>query len=85
MHRLIEILWHQHGFTALLVTLDASEAVALADRVLLTEDHRISLDQRIALPGRALVPALLLRIMRPRSCRACRGSRPCGSGTGARL
>jgi sulfonate transport system ATP-binding protein len=50
MHRLIEGLWQRHGFTALLVTHDVSEAVALADRVLLIEDGRIALDRRIDLP-----------------------------------
>ena len=50
MHRLIESLWQRHGFTALLVTHDVAEAVALADRVLLIEDQRVTLDQRIALP-----------------------------------
>jgi sulfonate transport system ATP-binding protein len=50
MQRLIEALWRQHGFTALLVTHDVGEAVALADRVLLVEDGRIAHDERIALP-----------------------------------
>jgi len=49
MHRLIEDLWHSHGFTALLVTHDVQEAVALADRVILIEDGRIALDERITL------------------------------------
>ena len=49
MHRLIEGLWQQHRFTALLVTHDVQEAVALADRVILIEDGRIALDQRIDL------------------------------------
>jgi sulfonate transport system ATP-binding protein len=47
MHRLIESLWQRHGFTALLVTHDVTEAVALADRVVLIEDHRIALDERV--------------------------------------
>ncbi|MFT3815082.1 MAG: ATP-binding cassette domain-containing protein [Acidovorax sp.] len=50
MHRLIEGLWQRHGFTALLVTHDVQEAVALADRVVLIEDGRIALDERVALP-----------------------------------
>ena len=50
MHRLIEGLWRQSGFTALLVTHDVQEAVALADRVVLIEDGQIALDQRIDLP-----------------------------------
>ena len=47
MHRLIEQLWTKHGFTALLVTHDVQEAVALADRVVLIEEGRIALDERI--------------------------------------
>ena len=50
MQQLIEGLWKDHGFTALLVTHDVSEAIALADRVLLIEDHRIALDEHIPLP-----------------------------------
>ncbi|TCS36655.1 sulfonate transport system ATP-binding protein [Paucimonas lemoignei] len=50
MQQLIENLWQQRGFTALLVTHDVQEAIALADRVLLIEDGRITLDERIALP-----------------------------------
>jgi sulfonate transport system ATP-binding protein len=49
MQRLIERLWQQQGFTALLVTHDVGEAVALADRVLLIEDGRIALDERVPL------------------------------------
>ena len=50
MHELIEALWKSNGFTALLVTHDVQEAVALADRVILIEDGAIALDERIALP-----------------------------------
>jgi sulfonate transport system ATP-binding protein len=49
MHQLIEGLWQRDGFTALLVTHDVQEAVALADRVILIEDGRIALDERIPL------------------------------------
>ncbi len=43
MQGLIETLWQQHGFTVLLVTHDVSEAIALADRVILIEEGRIGL------------------------------------------
>ncbi|WP_414640256.1 ATP-binding cassette domain-containing protein [Bordetella sp.] len=49
MQDLIERLWRQHGFTAVLVTHDVSEAVALADRVLLIENGRVTLDRRVDL------------------------------------
>ena len=49
MHQLIERLWLAQGFTALLVTHDVAEAVALADRVLLIEDGSIALDLRVPL------------------------------------
>ena len=44
MQRLLERVWHDQGFTAILVTHDVSEAVALADRVLVIEDGRIAHD-----------------------------------------
>jgi sulfonate transport system ATP-binding protein len=49
MHALIERLWLEHRFTALLVTHDVHEAVALGDRILLIEDGRIALDQPVPL------------------------------------
>ena len=68
MHRLIEDLWQASGFTALLVTHDVQEAVALADRVILIEDGRIALDEIINLPrprsqGDAAFAALEKRIL----------------------
>ena len=50
MQQVIERLWRSRGFTALLVTHDVQEAVALADRVVLIEDGEISMDCRIDLP-----------------------------------
>ena len=49
MQQLIESLWLEQGFTAILVTHDVQEAVALADRVLLIEDGAIALDLDIRL------------------------------------
>jgi sulfonate transport system ATP-binding protein len=68
MQRLIESLWREHGFTALLVTHDVAEAIALADRVLLIEYGRIALDERIRLPrprsrGHAEFAALEERVL----------------------
>ncbi len=50
MQQLIEALWQERGFSAVLVTHDVQEAIALADRVILIEDGRITLDERVALP-----------------------------------
>ncbi|MDY7549031.1 ATP-binding cassette domain-containing protein [Glaciimonas sp. CA11.2] len=50
MQQLIESLWQTSGFTAVLVTHDVQEAIALADRVLLIEEGEITLDERIDLP-----------------------------------
>jgi sulfonate transport system ATP-binding protein len=50
MQALIERVWQEKRFTALLVTHDVFEAVALADRVLLMEGGRITLETRIDLP-----------------------------------
>lgn len=50
MHELIERLWHEHRFTALLVTHDVHEAVALAQRIVLIEHGRVALDRAVELP-----------------------------------
>jgi sulfonate transport system ATP-binding protein len=50
MQGLVERLWQEQGFTALLITHDVAEAVALADRVVLIEHGEIGLDLRIDLP-----------------------------------
>ncbi|MBB5609227.1 MULTISPECIES: ATP-binding cassette domain-containing protein [unclassified Janthinobacterium] len=76
MQQLIESLWLARGFTAVLVTHDVAEAVALADRVLLIEDGQITLDQEIDLPRprqrgsaafAALEQTILARVLQPRS------------------
>lgn len=50
MQSLIERLWQQHGFTVLLVTHDVSEAVTVADRVILIEQGEVGLDLQVDLP-----------------------------------
>jgi len=50
MQRLIERLWQLHGFTAMLITHDVEEALALADRVLLIENGRITLNEPVPFP-----------------------------------
>ncbi len=52
MQQLIENLWKDHQFTAVLVTHDVAEAVALADRVILIDQHAVAfeMDVRLARP-----------------------------------
>lgn len=50
MQELIERLWTEQGFTGILVTHDVGEAVRLADRVILMDDKKITLDIKITLP-----------------------------------
>lgn len=49
MQQLLERVWHDQGFTAILVTHDVTEAVALADRVLIIEEGRIAHDLDVAI------------------------------------
>jgi sulfonate transport system ATP-binding protein len=48
--RLVETLWSQRGFTAVLVTHDVEEAVLLGDHVLVINDGRIVFRQTVDLP-----------------------------------
>lgn len=50
MQQLLENLWQEKQFTALLITHDVEEAVVLADRVVLIEDGQIAMDVPISLP-----------------------------------
>ncbi len=61
MQQLLERLWQEQGFTAILVTHDVVEAVTLSDRVLVLREGAIALDRRIDLPRprRRVTPALM--------------------------
>src|SRR6187455_656570 len=50
MQRLLERVWFDQRYTALLVTHDVAEAVTLADRVLVIEDGRIAQDFNVDIP-----------------------------------
>jgi sulfonate transport system ATP-binding protein len=50
MQRLIERVWLEQKFTAILVTHDVTEALMLADRIVLIENGTIALDTAIDLP-----------------------------------
>ena len=68
MQKLLERVWLDQRFTALLVTHDVAEAVMLADRVIMIEDGAVALDIAIDLPrprqrGSASVAALEGRIL----------------------
>jgi sulfonate transport system ATP-binding protein len=50
MQSLVEEVWRDNGFTAILVTHDVGEAVALADRILLLDHGTVELDLAIDAP-----------------------------------
>src|ERR1700753_3580992 len=50
MQALIEQVWEDKGFTAIVVTHDVTEAVALADRILLLDSGRVAMDVTVDLP-----------------------------------
>ena len=50
MQGLVERVWQEHQFTAVLVTHDVEEAVALADRVIVLSAGQVALDLQIDLP-----------------------------------
>ena len=50
MHRLLTRIWVEHGFTAVLITHDVGEAVALADRVVVLREGRVALDLPVDIP-----------------------------------
>jgi sulfonate transport system ATP-binding protein len=68
MQRLIEQVWTREGFTAVLVTHDVGEAVALADQVVILEEGRITETHRIDQPrprihGETLLMEIEARIL----------------------
>jgi sulfonate transport system ATP-binding protein len=68
MQSLLESVWREEGFTAVLVTHDVTEAVMLGDRVVLIEDGivKLEIDVPIARPrrrGSPQVAALEQRIL----------------------
>jgi sulfonate transport system ATP-binding protein len=74
MQALLERIWLGQGFSAVLVTHDVDEAVALADRVLVVEDGQVALELPVPLPrprprhgpqATALTDRLLARLLGP--------------------
>lgn len=69
MQALVERVWQEQGFTAVLVTHDVTEAIVLGDRVVLIEDGIIKLELEIDLPrprrrGTPEVAALEEKVLR---------------------
>lgn len=67
--RIVEDIWRQEGFTAVLATHDAAEAAALADRILVLDEGGVVFDERVALErprarGSAAFAALEARVLR---------------------
>ena len=57
MQGLVDRVWREQGFTALFVTHDVGEAVALADRVIVLDQGKIALDVDVSGSRRSSGPA----------------------------
>ncbi len=69
MQGLVEQVWREQGFTAVLVTHDVTEAIILGDRVVLIEDGIVKLELEVDLPrprrrGAPEVAALEEKVLR---------------------
>lgn len=69
MQALVEQVWREQGFTAVLVTHDVTEAIVLGDRVVLIEDGIVKLELAVDLPrprhrGSPEVAALENKVLR---------------------
>ncbi|SIR23558.1 sulfonate transport system ATP-binding protein [Rhizobium sp. RU20A] len=66
MHKLLEGIWRQRGFTTVLITHDVAEAVALADRVIVLKEGAIALDIPVDLerPRRELADPRAVELQR---------------------
>lgn len=69
MPNLIEQIWQEQKFTALLVTHDVEEAIVLADRIIVIEQGQIDLDLPIYLPRPRSVGSLELAELKSRVLR----------------
>src|SRR5260370_11302446 len=80
MQSLLESMWQEEGFTAVLVTHDVTEAVMLGDRVVLIEDGGVTLevDVPIARPRRRGSPQAAALEERIRGHLFADGARPAG-------
>ncbi|MBW4502549.1 MAG: ATP-binding cassette domain-containing protein [Scytonema hyalinum WJT4-NPBG1] len=68
MQRLIEEIWQQQQFTAVLITHDVEEAVTLADRIVLIEGGQVTMNLPVPLPrprqrSHAIFAALVEKIL----------------------
>ncbi|MCL6445693.1 MAG: ATP-binding cassette domain-containing protein, partial [Alicyclobacillus sp.] len=88
MQQWVERVWQGYGFTALLVTHDVAEAVALADRIVMLDEGRIAMQREVRLPRPRVKDAAFFRIQQEvlatvMSSRS--GSSPVTSAVGQRL
>jgi sulfonate transport system ATP-binding protein len=69
MQKLIESVFIEQGFTAILVTHDVTEALTLADRIVLLEEGRIALDLPVDMPRPRRRGAVELAVLEERILR----------------